>query len=61
MQGKKEELFKRLTDAVQEGNSDKQLSISLIKEIFLFMFEEQNKKNTRNTLETRIECYVNNQ
>ena len=61
MQGKKEELFKRLTDAVQEGNSDKQLSISLIKEIFLSMFEEQNKKNTRNTLETRIECYVNNQ
>ena len=33
-----------MTDAIQEGNSDKQLSISLIKEIFLNMFEEQNKK-----------------
>ena len=61
MQGKKEELFKRLTDAMQEDNSDKQLSISLIKEFFLNMFEEQNKKNTRNTEETRRKCCVNNQ
>ena len=44
VQGKKEELFKRLTDAIQEDNSDKQLSISLIKEIFLNMFQEQNQK-----------------
>ena len=44
VQGKKGELFKRLTDAIQKGNSDKQLSISLIKEIFLNMFEQQNKK-----------------
>ena len=44
VQGKKEELFKRLTDAIQEANSDKQLSISLIKEIFLNMFQEQNQK-----------------
>ena len=34
VQGKKEELFKRLTDAIQEDNSDKQLSISLIKDFF---------------------------
>ena len=44
VQGKKEELFKRLTDAIQEDNSDKQLSVSLIKEIFLNMFQEQNQK-----------------
>ena len=44
VQGKKEELYKRLTDAIQEDNSDKQLSISLIKEIFSNMFQEQNKK-----------------
>ena len=44
VQGKNGELFKRLTDAIQEDNSDKQLSISLIKDIFLNMFEEQNKK-----------------
>ena len=25
VEGEKEELFKRLTDAIQEGNSDKQL------------------------------------
>ena len=34
VQGKKEELFKRLTDAIQDDNSNKQLSISLIKEFF---------------------------
>ena len=50
-----------MTDAMQEDNSDKQLSISLIKEIFLNMFEEHNKKNTRNTEETRRKCCVNNQ
>ena len=61
VQGKKEEIFERLTDAIPEGNSDKKLSISLIKEIFLNMFEEQNKKNTSNTAETRRKCYVNNQ
>ena len=61
VQGKKEEIFERLTDALPEGNSDKKLSISLIKEIFLNMFEEQNKKNTSNTAETRRKCYVNNQ
>ena len=44
LQGKKEELCKRLTDATQEDSSDKQLSISLIKEFFLNMFQEQNKK-----------------
>ena len=44
VQGKKEELFKRLIDTIQEDNSDKQLSISLIKEIFLNMFENLNKK-----------------
>ena len=42
VQGKKEEIFERLTDTIPEGNSDKKLSISLIKEIFLNMFEEQN-------------------
>ena len=31
VQGKKEELFKRLTDAIQEDKSGVQLSISLIK------------------------------
>ena len=44
VQGKNGELFKRLTAAIQEDNSDKQLSISLIKDIFLNTFEEQNKK-----------------
>ena len=34
VQGKKEELFKRLTDAIQDDNSNKQLSTSLIKEFF---------------------------
>ena len=34
VQGKKEELFKRLTDAIQDDNSHKQLSTSLIKEFF---------------------------
>ena len=33
-----------MTDAIQEDNSDKQLSVSLIKEIFLNMFQEQNQK-----------------
>ena len=33
-----------MIDAIQEDNSDKQLSISLVKWIFLNMFEEQNKK-----------------
>ena len=42
--GKKEKVLKRLTDAMQEDNSDKQSSISLIKEIFLNMLEEQKKK-----------------
>ena len=42
-QGKKEVLSKRLITAIQEDN-DKQLSISLVKEICLNMFEEQNKK-----------------
>ena len=44
IQGKKEELFRRFNDAIQEDNSDKQLSISFIKEIFLSMFQEQNQK-----------------
>ena len=43
VQEKKGELFKRLTDAIQEVTVTS-LSISLIKEIFLNMFEEQNKK-----------------
>ena len=43
VQGKKEVLSKRLVTAIQEGN-DKQLSINLVKEIFLNMVEEQNKK-----------------
>ena len=60
VQGKKEELFKRLTDGIQEANSDKQLSISLIKEIFLNMFQEQNQK-TVDAQETQRKCYVNNQ
>ena len=42
VQGKKEELFKRLPDAIQEDNSEVQPSISSIKEIFLDMFQEQN-------------------
>ena len=33
-----------MTDAIQEDNSDKQLSVSLIKEIFLNIFQEQNQK-----------------
>ena len=46
VQGEKEELLKRLTDAIQEGNSDKQLfkSTSLINKVFKNIFEEQNKK-----------------
>ena len=44
VQGEKEKLFKRLNDAIQEDNSDMHLSISLIKEIFLKMFQEQNQK-----------------
>ena len=60
VQGKKEELFKRLTDAIQEDNSDKQLSISLIKETFLNVSRTKSK-NTINTEETRRKCYVNNQ
>ena len=44
VQGEKEELFKRLNDAIQEDNSDMHLPISLIKEIFLKMFQEQNQK-----------------
>ena len=43
VQGKKEVLSKRLVTAIQEEN-DKQLSISRVKEIFLNVFEEQNKK-----------------
>ena len=43
VQGEKEVLSKRLITAIQEDN-DKQLSIRLVKEIFLNMFEEQNKK-----------------
>ena len=42
--GKKEELFKRLTNAIQKDNSDKQLSISLVKEISLKMSKEQDIK-----------------
>ena len=60
VQGKEEELFKRLTDSIQEDNSDKQVSISLIKDIFMNMFEEQNKNNTGNNEETRRKCYVIN-
>ena len=58
---KEGKLFKRLINGIQEDNSDKQLSVSLVKEIVLNMFEEQNKKNTRNTEETRGKCYINNQ
>ena len=47
VQGKKEELFKKLTDAIQEDNSDKQLPISLIKEIFVNMFQEQNQETLK--------------
>ena len=43
VQGKKEVLSKRWITAIQEDN-DKQLSIRLVKEIFLNMFEEQNKQ-----------------
>ena len=32
---------------MQEDNSDKQLAISLIKAIFLNIFEEQNKKTQK--------------
>ena len=42
--GKREELFKRLIDAIQEDNRGKQLSISFAKEFFLTMFTEQNVK-----------------
>ena len=42
--GKREELFKRLIDAIQEDNREKQLSISFAKEFFLTMFTEQNMK-----------------
>ena len=41
-----------MTDAIQEDSSGKQLSISLVKEIFLNMFEEQNNK-TLEILEKR--------
>ena len=47
VQGKKEELFKKLTDAIQEDDSDKQLPISLIKEIFVNMFQEQNQETLK--------------
>ena len=33
-----------MTDAIQEDNNDKQLPISLIKEVFFNMFQEQNQK-----------------
>ena len=41
VQGKEEVLSKRLITPIQQDN-DKQLSISLVKEIFLNMFEEKN-------------------
>ena len=47
VQEKEEQLFKRLTDGMQEDNSDKQLTITLIKAIFLNIFEEQNKKTQK--------------
>ena len=43
VQGKKEELFKRLTDAMSEDNSDKQLSISLIKQNFICFMNKTKK------------------
>ena len=43
VQGKKEVLSKRLITAIQPDN-DNQLSICVVEEIFLNMFEEQNKK-----------------
>ena len=60
VQGKKEELCNRLADAIQEGNSDKQLPIGLIKQIFKYLSRAK-QKNTKNTEETRRKCYVNNQ
>ena len=33
-----------MTDAIQENNSEKQLTISLVREILLDMFDEKNKK-----------------
>ena len=47
VQWKKEEFFKILSDAVQEDNSDKQLSISLIKIFLKNIFEEQKEKNLK--------------
>ena len=57
--GKKEELFKRLTNAIQKDNSDKQLSISLVKEISLKMSKEQDIKTWK--ILKKHKCYANNQ
>ena len=61
VQGKKEVLSKRLITAIQEDN-DKQLSISLVKEIFLNMFEEQNKKTVEmlKTHEENVTSIIDN-
>ena len=61
VQGKKEVLSKRLITAIQEDN-DKQLSISLVKEIFLNMFEEQNKKTVEmlKALEENVTSTIDN-
>ena len=61
VQGKKEVLSKRLITAIQEDN-DKQLSISLVKEIFLNMFEEQNKKTVEmlKAHEENVTSIINN-
>ena len=50
-----------MTDAIQKGNSDKQLSISLIKEIFLNLFEKQNKKTLEilKKLEENVTSIIN--
>ena len=61
VQGKKEVLSKRLITSIQEDN-DKQLSISLVKEIFLNMFDEQNKKTVEmlKAHEENVTSIINN-
>ena len=44
VQWRKEEFFKILSDAIQEDNSDKQLSINLVKIFFEICLKNKKKK-----------------
>ena len=57
---KKQELFKKLADAIQEDNIDKQPLISLVKCLKNIM-KKKKKEIPRNTEQTWGKCYVNNQ